>query len=380
MEHQPAGPGGPGRSYYVPSERRPTYDGAFGRVLGIALTNSLLGILTLGFYRFWGKTRLRRYLWSRVAFDGDRLEYTGRGMELFVGFLVAILILIPLFLALGLMDLLLAGTPFGEAISALVYLVVLVTLIHAAIYRARRYRLTRTLWRGIRGGQTGSALAYGLQAFGWAIVTGLTFGLALPVMRTRLQAFRMENTWFGDLSFTFGARAGALFKRWLAAWILMIPTLGLSYIWYRVVEFRYFASCTNFGGLMFESDLRTGRVMWIGLRYFLALFLVLGLFGLLLVPLAPELAGMLEAAQQGEEAAAGALSGRIVVVLIALLVGAGMVVGALQAALVLHPLLGAVCASLTIVGDEDFAAIRQSRRAVPGRGEGLADALDVGSF
>ena len=74
----------------------PDYDGRMGEVAVIAVTNGLLGVLTLGFYRFWGKTRLRRYLWGRVSFHGDPFEYTGTGMELFVGFLVAIAVLIPL--------------------------------------------------------------------------------------------------------------------------------------------------------------------------------------------------------------------------------------------------------------------------------------------
>ncbi len=40
----------------------PVYEGAAGNIAGIAVRNGVLGVLTLGFYRFWGKTRLRRYL------------------------------------------------------------------------------------------------------------------------------------------------------------------------------------------------------------------------------------------------------------------------------------------------------------------------------
>ena len=65
------------------------YDGRAGEVGKIALSNSLLGLVTLGIYRFWAKTRLRRYLWSHVSMEGDRFEYTGRGIELFIGFLIA---------------------------------------------------------------------------------------------------------------------------------------------------------------------------------------------------------------------------------------------------------------------------------------------------
>ena len=42
-------------------------------------------VLTLGWSRFWGRTRLRRYLWNHLSILGDRFEYRGRGLELFVG-------------------------------------------------------------------------------------------------------------------------------------------------------------------------------------------------------------------------------------------------------------------------------------------------------
>jgi hypothetical protein len=46
----------------------------------------------------------------------------------------------------------------------------------------------------------------------------------------------------------------------------------------------------------------------------------------------------------------------------------------------LHPLLRVLCHTLSVTGEEDFAAITQSQHSVPGRGEGLADTLDVGAF
>ena len=57
-----------------------------------------LALLTLGFYRFWAKTRIRRYLWGHLAFEDEDLEYTGTGRELFLGFLcVVVVVLIPFF-------------------------------------------------------------------------------------------------------------------------------------------------------------------------------------------------------------------------------------------------------------------------------------------
>jgi uncharacterized membrane protein YjgN (DUF898 family) len=65
----------------------------------LVLRGGLLQLLTAGFYRFWFLTNIRRRLWSATSFDGDALEYTGRGRELLLGFLFAMAILAPLFLA-----------------------------------------------------------------------------------------------------------------------------------------------------------------------------------------------------------------------------------------------------------------------------------------
>jgi len=54
----------------------------------IHLVNYFLTIVTLGFYRFWARTRIRKYMWSHVEFEGSRFEYTGTAKELFYGFLI----------------------------------------------------------------------------------------------------------------------------------------------------------------------------------------------------------------------------------------------------------------------------------------------------
>lgn len=74
------------------------YDASTEQVYKIWLVNILLSILTLGIYRFWGKTRLRRYLTSGFILDGDRFDYTGTGGELFWGFMKALFFIIILFI------------------------------------------------------------------------------------------------------------------------------------------------------------------------------------------------------------------------------------------------------------------------------------------
>ena len=59
----------------------------------ITLRNALLNILTLTFYRFWARTRVRRYLWSRTFLLEEPLEYTGLSVELVLGFLLTVVLL-----------------------------------------------------------------------------------------------------------------------------------------------------------------------------------------------------------------------------------------------------------------------------------------------
>jgi len=338
----------------------------------------LFGILTLGLYRFWGKTRLRRYLWAGIGFDGERFEYTGRPRELLFGFLIALAVLVPLGLLFSVLSVALAGNPV--LVSALADLegVIVLVLVQIAIYRARRYRLTRTRWRGIRGGQSGSALEYSMMALWWIFITLVSLGLAYPVQRTRLQRYRMRNTWFGDRPFEFDARARRLFWPWVLAWLFLLPSLGVSYIWYRVREFRYFSRRTYMGALSFDSDLDAGGVIWIIVRYAVVL---LGLYAIPMMAVHMGTSGgfdqILQALGGGGETVLGGDASLTIFLDLAVL---AVVPGVISWALLKGPLLRAICATLTVYGEEDFAAIRLGVLISPARGEGLADALDVGSL
>src|SRR4029078_10526399 len=86
--------------------------------------------------------------------DGEPLEYRGTGGELFRGFLIVFfLILLPMGLAGFASSLFFDVT--GQAIYNLAFWGVLFPLSGIGVHRARRYRLSRTRWRGIRGGLSG---------------------------------------------------------------------------------------------------------------------------------------------------------------------------------------------------------------------------------
>ena len=74
------------------------FSGSRGEFFDLAKRGAALELVTLGFYRFWLLTDIRRHLWSNTQVDGDAAEYTGRGKELLIGFLVALAILVPIYL------------------------------------------------------------------------------------------------------------------------------------------------------------------------------------------------------------------------------------------------------------------------------------------
>jgi uncharacterized membrane protein YjgN (DUF898 family) len=57
-----------------PDKTAVEFEGDIHRFLPIALTNTLLNIVTLGFYRFWATTRERKFFWSHTRVIDDTLE------------------------------------------------------------------------------------------------------------------------------------------------------------------------------------------------------------------------------------------------------------------------------------------------------------------
>jgi uncharacterized membrane protein YjgN (DUF898 family) len=216
------------------------FEGNWREFLPIAISNALLNIATLGIYRFWATTRERRYFWSKTRFIDDRFEWTGTGMELFIGFLIALIIFfIPVIGLQLLIQSLILQNKAGLAglLTAIFYFVVLY-LVGLAVFRGLRYRLSRTSWRGIHGGSDNAGFHYGF-AYLWKTIAGLlVLGLLVPWSMTSLWKDRWEKMSFGPHQFQSDPQWNVLMKRYLIAYfspfialfaaIIIGFTLGLS--------------------------------------------------------------------------------------------------------------------------------------------------------
>ncbi len=197
----------------------------------LIIRGALLELITLGFYRFWLATDMRRHFWSHTSVEGDVPEYTGTAKELLIGFLIALAILFPLNLAYFFLAL---EAELWKAFASIPLILFFYLFYQFAMYRARRYRLTRTIWRGVRFWMKGSGWDYAWRAGLWMLAAIFSFGLAIPWSVASLERFKIRNTFYGDMPARFEGTGSALFANvwllWLPFLPLMLSAYGLAFV------------------------------------------------------------------------------------------------------------------------------------------------------
>ncbi|MCZ8313981.1 DUF898 family protein [Phreatobacter sp.] len=205
---------------------RMVFTGQGGELFGLLVRGYVLQVITLGLYRFWFTTEIRRYYWGHSFVGAEDITYTGRGMELFKGFLIALAVVLPIQVAAFLI---LLGLPQAEMVVSATVFLAYALLGQFAVYAGRRYRLTRTSFRGLRLRMTGSAWSYAFRAFGLWILVVLSLGLFYPWATASMERMKMRNTWYGDVPGDFTGSPLVLFRRGILLWLmaLALPVLGV---------------------------------------------------------------------------------------------------------------------------------------------------------
>lgn len=349
---------------------------------GLAIKVFLLNVVTLWIYSFWGKTNVRKHIWSCVHVMDEPLEYTGTGKELFFGFLiVTALIILPVFLIQTFAPIIFFQNIAAQIVAQVLVLIGILYLIGVGMYRARRYRLSRTIWRGIRGTLTGSAWSYAWTNFWMTFLLPLTLFWSYPWMSMRLTSRMTNDMEFGSAPFRFSGPLGPLYVRFAIVWVLsilvmfgipaLLTALGLgvdvtslldavegqsvpdeqtlialyvtvifvlvplvillfaiSQAFYAAGEMNHFAKCTGFGNVRFEMNATTLSLIGLAIGNFLILVFTLGI----------------------------------------------------GAPIVQQRLIRYFCNRMTPIGALDVASIQQSQAELDRRGEGLAEVFDIDAF
>ena len=338
-------------------------------MLWIGFYTTLLNIVTLTLFRFWGRTHFRRRLWSDTSVGGEPLEYTGKGLELFIGFFIAIFTLMLPFVGFILAGQLFLGPELLAALLIPLYLFMFFIL-GVAIYLARRYHLSRTKLRGIRFAQTGSALGYGWAVLGYTLLTGITFGWFGPAARIRLSRKLWNGAWFGSERFHFEDMPEALrepvYASFAVAWLGSIVAYGVWAFWFF----------TNFGASIEETGAAPDIEFIIALyTSMIPLIIIIGIF------VCWHEAVMIRRIVKSLNVAGARLSNRIStfdvlelavtnVLLLIFTLGFGFMAVQMR-------VWKRIANRMGVDGDIDFSRIEQTTEAAPKQGEGLADGLDI---
>jgi uncharacterized membrane protein YjgN (DUF898 family) len=333
--------------------------------IGLSLKNGLLNLITLTLYRFWGKTEVRRRVWSSTYLNGDAFEYTGRGVELFLGFLLAVVALALPFL------LIIFGIQFLGPLASLGILLFypfLGYLLGFGQFSAFRYMASRSSWRGVRFGVSGTANGYAWAFLGYVVVTVFSLGWFWPAAARRLAGRMWGSLTFGDRKAVFDierARQRSVYDAYLIAWVLGI-----------IAYFSFIAVLFGIGVVDLERRAEPS------LGQMLEFYLAFGVFALVYAAIyAVYRAAALESVVHGMSFEGARFELRITWADMAMLTVTNTLMTILSLGF-LMPMVQArtvkfLFSRLKANGEVDVAAIRQTPDTGPRTGEGLADAFGL---
>jgi uncharacterized membrane protein YjgN (DUF898 family) len=361
-----------------------SFSGDRGEFRRLVSRGAGLELITVGFYRFWLATDIRRHLWSNTHIDGDAAEYTGRARELLIGFLFALAILVPIYLAYFLAGL---QAERYKAFASFPLLVFFYVFGQFAIYRARRYRLTRTVWRGVRFWMSGSGWAYAGRAALWGVLMILTLGLILPWREAALERYKMKHSYYGDLQGSFEGSGWEFFKRGWWLWPLapiafyVFPLAPFVYGAFKAVEWRWWLSGIRFGDVRLESRMPRSALIglyWKVVGWIFVLALVFFAYLAICAVLAASMSGMpldqfFKAQVFLKSIPLLALTGLGYLVLV-------LTINVVMRVYLLRDLWVRLVASTTVYNIEAAANVTARGELANALGEGFADGLDVAGF
>ncbi|MDX2259701.1 MAG: DUF898 family protein [Hyphomicrobiaceae bacterium] len=391
-------------------------------LVSLAVTNFIRRILTLGAYDFWGRTEVRRRLWSAVRIEGEPLTYHGTGRELCTGFLIVFaIVMVPLLIGSFLIAGFYGGNPIAIGVFQAIAFLVIAYLTGVGVHRAQRYRLSRTAWRGIRGGLDGNAFAYGWVHLWTLLCIPATLGWIAPWRTTRLQSLIANGMHLGSLPVRFEARSASLYGPFAVLWFTMtigaflgtalfgavaagivegydpvrdaktdaylrtvVGGLAIAFMvagyllylvlsaWYQARVINHFASATRFGQARLSCRASAIGLAWIGVSN--ALILAAGAVAAVAVmaAIAIPIALVLNQTLPAWSSVALQLAPFAAIIAIAAL---GILTPVTQARYNRY-----IVERMAIVGPVDLAAVAQSHGAGADRGEGLSQAFDIDGY
>lgn len=287
-----------------------SFQGSGREYFGIWIVNTLLKIVTFGFYSAWAKVRKRRYFYGSTTLNGEPFEYLADPLALFKGWLIGAAAFLLYMIA----------NRLSPSMSMFVGLAIFVAVPWLMV-RSRMFNARNSSHRNIRFSFRPDYEEAYLVYAGLPLLTPFTLGFLIPYMIYRQKKFLVENSSYGMTPFDFDATpkefyflflrvtAGvvALLMIFFALFYLAIsgsagigamiatktPALARSLALFTTLFFLllyfYFVTYvktalanltwngTSVGGCHFKSTLRTRDMVWLYFSNAVAIACTLGL-------------------------------------------------------------------------------------------------------
>lgn len=186
---------------------------------GIWIVNTLLKIITLGFYSAWAKVRMRRYFYGSTTLEGAPFDYLADPISLFKGWIIGATAFLLYMIA----------SKVSPVMSMIIGLIIFIA-VPWLIVRSRMFNARNSSHRNIRfsfrPNYEGAYLVY----MGLPLLAPFTLGLIMPYAIYRQKKFLVENSSYGTAPFTFHATAKDYYLLFLRATLGALGLLALFFV------------------------------------------------------------------------------------------------------------------------------------------------------
>jgi len=238
------------------------FNGSAREYFGIWIVNSLLKIVTIGFYSAWAKVRRRRFFYGSTSLQGEPFDYLADPIPLFKGWLVAAGAFILYTISTNVSPLL------SIAIAVLVFIAFPWLLVRSRIFNA-----VNSSYRNIRFGFRPQYREAYVVFAGLPILTALSLGILTPYMFYRQKKFIVENSTYGATPFSFSATAKDFYllsAKVALGFVLVVGMLAVC-IWLSGAGQAFTGSADDVGA--------AGVLVLLSLFFLLVLYFILMVYG-----------------------------------------------------------------------------------------------------
>ena len=214
------------------------FEGSGFEYFKIWIVNILLTIVTLGLYYPWAKVRNRRYFCANSTLDGRNFEYHATGKQLFIGYLIAMGLLIAYIVLQNI-----SPTLSGFA------LIILFLGLPWVIWRSLKFNMRMTSFSNVRFGfENGLGGAYINYLLLPILLVLVIYGIPIAAF-----IFAMQNV---------GMMGAILFIGIIVALILALFVFAFM----KKRNTNYAINGYRYGQGVFSTDVRTKVFLWILLK------------------------------------------------------------------------------------------------------------------